>query len=251
MKLHAWPPSVWRSDSKRVTNQKMQLARLTPIMVHGMLIAASLTLAATSATLAHRELMAARVDPGRGHSAVVFWSAPTITLPIDAGSRQQRRLLNNCLNIIASHEFPFHAAEVQSALTRNCAEQARHTQARGMALAEVPTVLAVEARQVGDRESVRRYLSASHQLAPTDLSLVLHRIRIGFSTFSREELAEPGGLLEKELPVLIGSRRGVSIAASLYVQAPEIRPILERLAEDLPAIDRERFLAALRSQVRD
>lgn len=224
--------------------------KLIQATAYGVLVATSVALAATSGTLAHRELSAARVDPGTGQAAVLFWSAPTVALPIDAGSRQQRRLLSNCLSLIAAQEFMFHAPEVRAALTQNCADQARHTQEHGLVLAEAPTIFAVEAREAGDREGVAQSLRASYALAPTDLSLVLHRIRIGFSVFSREDLAETGGLLDRELPVLIGSGRGVSIAASLYVQVPEIRPLLDRLADDLPAVDRQRFLNALRREIR-
>lgn len=211
---------------------------------------AFLCLAAVCGQLAYRELSAAMISPGSGSSAAFFWSAPPIQVPITSGSRQHRRLLGSCLSILSSQEFSFQAPEVRSAIVENCAQQAHHAQESGVEMAEIPAVLAVERREAGDLAAVDQLLRQSYALAPTDLALILHRIRIGFSTFTTAELTRRDGLLETELPVLIGSGRGITTAASLYVQVPELRPIVDRLADGLAPVDRERFLGALRRQLR-
>lgn len=211
---------------------------------------ALVTLGAVSAGLASREFVAASVDPEEGASSVLFWTDPPVALPISSGSRHQRRLLSSCLFLLSSQELSFQAAEVRQAVTDNCAIQADHAQALGLELAEIYAVLAVAHLAAGDLAAVDQMLRHSLALAPTDLTMILYRIRIGFLAFSAEQLTQNGGLLEGELPVLIGSGRGVTIAASLYVQVPELRPIVDRIADALPALDRQRFLNALRREVR-
>lgn len=209
---------------------------------------ALIVLAAVSGAYGVRELNAARLDPGRGATALYFWGSqrPLIT----AGTRQQRRLLASCLSLISSPEFPFHAIEVRRHLAAACAGQARHAHSIGASVAEIPTLLAAERLEAGDLGSVDIFLFQSMAQAPMDLELILHRIRIGLRTHSPEYLARPGGILEADMPVLIGSARGVHTAAALYVQLPQIRPLLDRLADALPPVDRERFLGAVRRQLR-
>jgi hypothetical protein len=208
------------------------------------------TLGTVSAGLASRELSAAFVDPDEDGSAVVFWTVPPVVLPVSSGSRHQRRLLSSCLFLLTAQQFSFQAAEVQQKTTANCAMQARHARASGLELSEIYAVLAFEHLAAGDLVGVDRMLRHSVTLAPTDLAMIVYRIRIGFLAFSPQELTQNGGLLERELPVLIGSGRGVTIAASLYAQVPDLRPIVDRIADALPALDRQRFLDALRREIR-
>ncbi|ARU00911.1 hypothetical protein [Yoonia vestfoldensis] len=208
------------------------------------------TLGAVSAGLASRELSAAFVGPDERASSILFWTDPPVALPISSGSRHQRRLLSSCLFLLSSQGLSFQAAEVRQAITDNCAIQAHHAQASGLELAEIHAVLAVEQLAAGDLAAVDQMLRHSLALAPTDLAMILYRIRIGLLAFSPEQLTQNGGLLEGELPVLIGSGRGVTIAASLYVQMAELRPIVDRIADALPALDRQRFLNALRREIR-
>lgn len=208
------------------------------------------TLGTVSAGLASRELSAGFVDPDEEGSAVVFWTVPPVVLPVSSGSRHQRRLLSSCLFLLTAQQFSFQAAEVQQETTANCAMQARHARASGLELSEIYAVLAFEHLAAGDLVGVDRMLRHSVTLAPTDLAMIVYRIRIGFLAFSPQELTQNGGLLERELPVLIGSGRGVTVAASLYAQVPDLRPIVDRIADALPALDRQRFLDALRREIR-
>lgn len=185
----------------------------------------------------------------QGAQATLFWVSPPDPFPIDAGGRQQRRLMTSCLSVVAAEEFAFHDAEVRAVLAANCAAQARHAMASGTMISEAAALLAVESVERRDLVAAEAFLRQSRALAPTDLGMILHRIRIGFRAFSADALAAPGGLLEREMPVLIGSGRGVSAAAALYVQVPELRPVVERIADALPASDRQRFLRALQRRV--
>jgi hypothetical protein len=206
-------------------------------------------LAVTSGVLASREFAASVSGAPRGSSAIMFWVSPPEPFPIDAGGRQQRRLMASCLAIVAGQDFAFHDAGVRSAVATNCAEQARYAMASGTVIAEAAALLAVESIDRGNLAQAETFLSQSHAMAPTDLGMVLVRIGIGFQAFSADVMAGPGGILEREMPVLIGSGRGVAAAASLYVQVPELRPVVDRIADALPAIDRQRFLRALERRV--
>lgn len=205
-------------------------------------------LAAISAIYGARELSAARMDPGEGPFAMYFWSGQTA--PVSSGNRQQRRLLSSCLSLLAAPEFAFHVSDVRVHLSASCAMQARHAELMGAQLAEIPAILAVEEIEAGNPGAVMALLAQSRAMAPTDLEMILHRLRIAFRADTAEHLSRPGGILEAELPVLIGSGRGIQTAVSLYVQLPDIRPLVDRLADDLPAVDRERFLGVLRRQLR-
>lgn len=206
-------------------------------------------LAVASGALAAREFRAAVAGVDDGARATLFWVSPPDPFPIDAGSRQQRRLMSGCLSLVAAQDFAFHDAEVRSALAANCAAQARHAMASGTTISEAAALLAVDSIERGDLAAADDFLRQSRAMAPTDIGMVLHRIGIGFRAFPADVLAGPGGLLEREMPVLIGSGRGVSAAASLYVQVPELRPVVDRIADALPPIDRQRFLRALQRRV--
>lgn len=206
-------------------------------------------LAMTSGLLASRELSASMSGAPRGNTEITFWVSPPDPFPLDAGGRQQRRLLASCLTIVAAQDFAFHDARVRSALATNCAEQARHAMASGTVIAEAAALLAVESIDRGEFAKAEAFLSQSHAMAPTDLGMILARISIGFQGFPADVMASVGGILEREVPVLIGSGSGVIAAAGLYVQVPEMRPVVDRIAGALPAIDRERFVRALQRRV--
>lgn len=211
--------------------------------------AACVGLAVASGALAARELRAAVAGPDDGARAALFWISPPGPFPIDAGSRQQRRLMAECLSLVAARDFAFHDAEVRAIVASNCAAQARHAMGSGTTISEAAALLAVESIERGDLAGADDFLRQSRAMAPTDIGMILHRISIGFRAFPAEVLAGPGGLLEREMPVLIGSGRGVSAAASLYVQVPELRPVVDRIADALPATDRQRFLRAVQGRV--
>lgn len=207
-----------------------------------------LGLAVFSFKLSIREFYAAKIVVPQANNLTFFWI--NFDGPVTSGARHQQRILYSCLNLFSDPSFSLQGPAASDFLVEKCLKQAHHAEATGVHIAEAPAVLAAERQLAGDVGGTLTLLENSRRRAPHDYNLALQRINIAFRLNSLAEISRVGGFLQAELPLLIASGRGVGDAASLYIRVPQMRPLIDAIAEDLDPVDRQRFIQRVRRDSR-